>query len=369
MRVAPIKAKGIFFNPAVSATNTASSPAAIDTVLAVTAFAEDLGFETRIMGKSRSDGWLAKYYVELASSFLKADVFLALYPPFCPPLVSNLLRLPDWALVKILRRLRKHRGTILYITDLPIDQALSFGRVRNFDSLSYRIEKGIFESFDVLCVFNQSMIRVIHGRYGIPKEKFVEYEILEHRPVYTPPAERDFRTNEWIVAYAGSYDFHVGDWAKDLLISPRVRYAFTGRNWDWLVHLDRPDILVKGLLGGLELLRYLGGHAHFGLIQTSDSRRTEYYNLGSTSRFGTYIASGLPILVSSSFEYVRSLVLKYGVGLSYDRLEEIPNILEKLSESDYRKMRDHSLRLAQDTRNGRFFKNAVSMSIRKMTTS
>lgn len=360
----------IFFSPFLS---KRSSAAIINTILGMTKFSEEIGFEPRILRYPRNSRGIFNHYLEFARSYSKAKLFLTLYPYFLHPTSNqfhparNLSRTFDRHTLKLLRRMRASPGTVLYVTDLPIEQAFSGGDVGMVDEETYRTEKDVFDSFDVLCVFNSYLKRVVSQRYQIPEEKFVEFEMLDHFSDYTPSMVSRSKFDKWTIVYAGTYNKqYVGDWISDLPKCAAIRYLFTGSNWDWVLKLGRDDMAISGFISDRDFTRYLSENAHFGIIKTSSGSRSEYYNAGSSSKMGSYLAAGLPILVSSECTYISSLVSKYRVGLEYSSIDEIPSILDRLSPLDYELMRNRAHLLGHKVRSGYFFKRAIGLATAKL---
>lgn len=355
----------VFFSPALFPEETA--PATRKSILSVSKFAREIGFETQIMSRTRLNGGLFQYYSRLSTSFRQADVFLAVYPVVCNPTRLNFLRTPERYLLRLSRRLRSRPGTILYIVDLPIEQALASGTKLGIDKEAYNVEKDVFESFDVLCVFNESMGQSVSRRYGVPADKFVEYEIQDHATNFVPPRDGKKRFDKWTIAYAGNYsEGYVGRWVRELPQTQAIRYVFRGRNWNWVSELGRSDIFAQGFLTDAPLLEDLSRNAHFGIINAPSEEWVRYYNYTSTSKFGTYSAAGLPILVSSKCRYIASLVSKYGVGLTFNGLDDIPSLVTQISQSNYEEMKIRSLDLGEKVRTGYFFKRAMRSAMDKL---
>ena len=349
-------------------------PASNNTLLSIIKFAADIGFKTRTprLPRRKSLGVL-DYYAELSRSFLvSCDVFLTAYPYICGSIFSdNPLRTLDRNVVRFLRRLRPERpSAILFIVDLPIEQAYAAsGTSKLVDGEANTVEREFFENFDVLCVFNDAMKRAIMHRHKILAEKFVEFEILDHATTFVPPQEPRRRpppNGRWKIAYAGNYSKkYVGDWIESLPECGAIQYEMFGLGWEWLSALNRSDISNNGFLRDEGLLRHLSRNSDFGIINPPSDAWASYYNYGTTSKMGTYLAAGLPILVSSKCEYISSLVAKYKVGISFDKLDEIPWLVSSLSRSDYELMRESCLVLGEKVRSGYFFKRAINLAIEK----
>jgi len=331
-------------------------------------FSREMGFQSVVVSKSLKNAVALPYYARLLTSWKHADILLTVYPYFCyPTFRSNPLRAIDERLIRYLHASTNRIGSILYVVDLPIEQILSVQMQASVDKKAHQIEREVFQSFDILCVYNSQMKRFIIDRYDVSHDKFVEFEILDHGTAVVPPSEKTIGRSMRKIAYTGNWTKqYVGEWVRNLPKAENITYEFTGMNWGWISDLGRSDVVNKGFMSDEGLLCYISVNADFGIIEMPLVRK-EYSNYGSTSKFGTYVAAGLPILVSSDCTYIASLVRKYGIGLLFNSLSEIPALIQNLSASEYGDMRRHCLELGQKLRTGYFFKQAVTTSLHKLS--
>lgn len=275
----------------------------------------------------------------------------------------NPLRAWDGFLFRLLNKLKRKNKRILFIYDLPIDQALPQGDSQFYDSKSYELERRILRCFDILCVFNDNMREIIRDRYNLADEKFVEFECSDYG--IRPKRERHRSTHKrgWSVFYIGQGDKgYAGEWMIRLRKVDYVRYEFLGLNWDWIGQLKRDDLIWHGLYTQQELCDYMRANADLGIIAYADVM-SEYSKCICPSKFGAYVTAGVPILVKADCPYVASLVKKYGIGLPFHSFDQIPAITKALSESHYEKMRKACQRLSDRLSNGYYFKHALAESL------
>jgi hypothetical protein len=353
----------VFFSPLPEKVSLASEI----TISGCMTFSSQIGFQIIAKSKSIKNTAALPYYVSLIRSWRNADVLLAMYPYFCyPAFKSNpFRRLDDWVL-RLLHRIGDHVRSILYVVDLPLEQLRSVQRSELIDKKASRVESLVFDSFDVLCVFNEFMKNSIIKRYSLPSSRFVQFQFLDRISSCLPPARREFDRDNCTIVYTGSWDrFYVGDWVKDLPRSESVSYELFGRNWDWVTSIGRSDISPLGCYSDDDLLDHISTRANFGIIHMPSSR-IEYAKNGTTSKLGTYLVAGLPILVGSDCTYIASLVKQYRIGCVFDSLSEIPSLVRDLSQSDYSEIRSNCLELGQKLKQGYFFKKAVIASLDKL---
>jgi hypothetical protein len=279
---------------------------------------------------------------------------------------DNPVRIWDNILTQLLYKLKRKTKTILFVFDLPIDQGRLTGAGEFFDSKSYELECRAFHCFDILCVFNRGMAERIRERCNIAAERFVEFECLVYGVRPSTYEDRKPPKGKWTLFYAGNGDrLYVGEWMNHLKRTDNVSYHFVGPNWDWLSGANRDDVTLHSQMAQQELCDYLHSNADFGIITYAEPF-SSYAEYGCPSKFGAYVTAGVPILVNANCKYVASIVEKYDVGLSFDSFEQIPDILGRLSDSDYARLRERCQMLAEKLVHGYFLKRALAESLRKL---
>jgi hypothetical protein len=338
-------------------------PAVQQTLADAIKFSGDVGFQSVVYRLSLKD--IPGYYLKLISSWIFADVLVAVYPSFYRFAVSNdhPLRAWDDFLFRILNTLKPKNKRILFLYDLPIEQGFGESRGQFYDSKSYELESRILRSFDILCVFNRNMREIVRDRYNLAEEKFVELELPDYGIKPKRKRHRIAHNRGWNVFYIGNGDRHYdGEWMSRLKKVDYVRYEFLGLNWDWIEHLGRDDFTRHGLYTQQELCDYMHANADFGIIAYAD-RMSDYCKYACPSKFGAYVTAGVPILVKANCQYVASLVKRYGIGLPFHSVDQIPALTKALSESRYEKMRDACQCLSEKLSNGYYFKRALAESL------
>lgn len=337
--------------------------ASMQTILDGIKFSSEIGFEPIILGERKNK---LRYYTRILKFWRKTDVVLAMYPYICPPEVTNNhFRTLESSLIN---KMNKNRFSILYIVDLPIEQRLATtGDTYAMDRKAYEIERKIFESFDMLCVFNEYMKRAIQQKYKIQSNKFIEFEILDYGVKFNPAKTEDLPEYKYKVVYGGSDKDYISSWMKDVPKVKNIEYEFFGSNGGWINDFGRQDIIYKEFLPTIDFVKYISTNAHFGII--ARNFKNNYYNFTSTSKFSAYLVAGLPILVPSQYTYISSLVKKYEVGFCFSSFTEIPQIIDDLTQPRYNKIRSNCLKLGEKIQNGYFFKKAVGEALKNSSIS
>jgi hypothetical protein len=113
---------------------------------------------------------------------------------------------------------------------------------------------------------------------------------------------------------------------------------------DYLEESERnPRCHVMGRLPLRKLIAEVNGQHHFGLLlyRFDESLRVgrDHFACTVASKLFTYVAAGLPILVSAEFEFMASLVKRHQIGLVVDPCE-VDSLAARLAEIDYEALLD-----------------------------
>ena len=306
---------------------------------------------------------LPKFITRLFLNHFNMECVLAIYPYIYSPLKTSRRRtLNCFRLTNFVRK----KFFILYVVDLPIHQNIAFDDLKVVDKKAYRLEKKIFESASVICVFNKLMKETIQEYAHVPDEKFIEFGILDYGVKIPRPKKIKLEVPVKIV-YAGNLEKRfMYSSASALPPAKGINYKFFGLDGDWINALERQDMEYCGALQPEELLSHISTNAHFGLIgrDLNNTHQTHYHNLGTTSKFSAYMVAGLPILAPSSYSYISYLTKKYKIGYSFDLLQELPEIVSEVNSDEYGKIRENCLKLGDKIKEGYFFKRAINIALK-----
>jgi hypothetical protein len=307
---------------------------------------------------------IAKYYERFMKAFMTSDVFVTIYPYCCNSISHRSpVYLLDALFTRILTIMHPGGRSILYIVDLPIDQLSGLSESRDQAGLAHRVEGSILKSYDVLCVFNDKMKERIKDLYGIPDDRFVEFEMLDYG-MDPETKTKDINLNgTWNIVHTGNTtEQYIGRWPLETVPTKGIMYDFYGRGGDWLNDLKRSDIVYHGVVQQT-YLNDLTQNSHFGIIFYQRASGTDYIELGSTSKFSSYLAAGIPIIASKSHHYISSLISKYDIGLTFESIADIPEILGSLTTDRYLELRRNAGKLREKVVGGYFFKHAITESL------
>jgi len=355
----PKKFVCLFPSPLMKGLTSASQKAISDMVK----FSSEFLFKPVFLGRRNEIKETPRYYLTMIKTWFNADVILTIYPYICINLRRNyLLRKMESVLISCLN---KNVYSILYIVDLPIERAIiSDGLSEEECSRACEIEKRVFDSFNILLVFNEAMKRKIQERYGFNDDKFVLFEVLDYWVEDKCTLSLGLRKPVRIAFLGSNLNQKHFSWIKEVPSSKEVTFSFFGINGEWINNLKRENIRYEGFIPPESVPKILKGY-HFGLIYYDISLK-KYLQYGSTSKFSAYVAAGLPVLSLSIIPYLTQLIERYGVGLTFNSLTEIPNVISNLNETEYRELRKNCAELGEKIRQGYFLKRALNVALHKL---
>lgn len=330
-------------------------------------FSSEIKFNPIILGRRNKFSEVCNYYFEMIKWWCKANVILTIYPYICINLRRNyFLRKFETMLINWLN---KNIRSILYIVDLPIKQVTI---KEKHDSKTYmrlcEIEERIFKSFNILLVFNETMKREIQEKYDFDDDKFILFEMLDYWTNNICIGEKRLQRPIKVAFLTSNLNKNNFSWIGKLPFSNDISYSFFGNGGEWITKLNREDINYKSIIPPQKIPEFLSNQYHFGMINY-DVSTENYLKYGSTSKFSAYMAAGLPVLCSSKLTYPSYIIEKYGVGLLFDSLDEIPELISGLNEEEYNRMRYKCIELGEKVRQGYFFKKAVNSALQKLSIS
>jgi len=294
-------------------------------------------------------------YKKLFLTASHCNVLLILYPyPIFRPFDSRArgFELTLWKWVG--RRV----DIVAYVFDLPIFQTPS----RSMRELKKAVEaeKAFFDNIKVAMAFNEEMCKYLK-KIGV--EKCVTYEMLDDLSPETPRLKPLGRPVT--IVLAGSLRRDVVGPLEHLGRCGNVcKYIFFGNHGRWLLEFNREDFDYRGFVDPDKLSL---GDFDFGLLVYSQ-QRAPYLRFGHGDKFTTYISRGLPVITTRNLSYPSQLVAKYQVGLIVDDISQIPDLVQKVSEDYYLRLRSNVLNLARRLKTGFFFKRAFLAALRELTT-
>ena len=334
------------------------SEATRQTVNDVARYCLDMGFTRLIINKCYRLKYLKGFFKFLISA-LNHDFLIIPYPLFYRPLASSLLADIEVMTLMLLGRLTKY---ILYVYDLPLDQALLNGFHHLISTKALNREREVFSrAYKILC-FNEVMKRVLMKRYGISENKFLEFKLLDygHDIRLAINLSKYNNIDRLRIIYATSnYSVPIVRSAVLNFIcqvpsSEKFTLIFVGFNGEYINSYGKPNVTYLGGFRGNEYIKVLS-ESHLGLML----KISAYNEYGTTSKFSSYMLAGLPVLVPRNYIYLSRIVSEFNVGIIYDRPSDIPDAIKSYSSNDFKRMSTNAYRLGLKLCRGLYFKKTI----------
>ncbi|MCM1232515.1 MAG: sugar transferase [Butyrivibrio sp.] len=160
-----------------------------------------------------------------------------------------------------------------------------------------------------------------------------------------------------VINFAGNPDApkfsFVKEWFyKSVQLGLTASGVTLGRNVSFLGWFRNDNLLTNAL-------RRNGG---FGLVWCSDPNWNEYMKLNANYKLSTYLAAGLPLIVSSDIAE-KDTIIRKNLGLIVESLDEAVERVDKMTEEQYNKMAADVDTFADLLREGCFMKKALTEAV------
>jgi hypothetical protein len=260
--------------------------------------------------------------------------------------------------VSSLLRKKKKEGVLfcLFIHDLEILRNFQDGiTVGLKKKMLIREEKQIMDLADYMVIHNSKMEQCL-SRMGYNRKKMINLHIFDYL-VPNPAKSRCNIRQDYPVIIAGNLNpAKVGYLAQ---LPEDVDFNLYGIGYQ---KQDKDNIHYFGSFTPDELPGKLQGS--FGLIWDGPSAKTcegvfgEYLKINNPHKTSLYLASGIPVLVWRQAA-IADFVQEHHCGIVIDSLDQIHDILRKLSEQDYQKLVLAAGDVSQQLTGGYYTRNAV----------
>ncbi|QGG61675.1 sugar transferase [Loigolactobacillus bifermentans] len=259
---------------------------------------------------------------------------------------------------KLITRLKqRHVKLLVLVHDLDI---LRFSNKDGSHIPTLKMDVEDLNEYDVVISSNSKMTELLQ-KNGL-KRPVVDLEIFDY--YYSKPVSK-LPKFETTLNFAGNlkkseflYDFSdtlqtklrlFGLYDKSLKLPKQSEYCGIFTPEDLIIHLDRGFGLVWDGLSSKAIEGKLGNYL-------------KYNNPHKTS---LYLASGLPIVMWSGAA-LSSFISENHIGILIESLDDIDQVLEKISEPDYIMMARNAQKLSEKITSGYFVKNAVNAALSKI---
>jgi hypothetical protein len=255
---------------------------------------------------------------------------------------------------------------ILLVRDLPIEQGNMMGL--RIAPGSRWVERLLFSISDIIGVMNQGMEEMISQYYSAVKAKSVHYKFP---PYFDSVIRKDVRL-EWPiqVAFVGDLlEYRLRGVINSINEVYEIQYNFYGPNGEWLRKLGRSDIRYAGVYPPEEIGKIINRENHVALLlyDPKNEKITRYMSMAVTSKFMTYVFSGLPIITYSRYENIAKMIRDYNLGWIFDEPSQIPSILSELDENSYYNVTKSVTRFAESIVAEDYFGRFINASLNKLS--
>lgn len=110
--------------------------------------------------------------------------------------------------------------------------------------------------------------------------------------------------------------------------------------------------------------------SNFGLIWDGSSLNTcddggnfgQYLRINNPHKFSLYIAAGIPVIAWNE-SGISDLIKEYGVGICIDSIYDLDNVMNNITQIQYKKLLQNVSALQKKVTNGYFLRNALNKSL------
>lgn len=166
---------------------------------------------------------------------------------------------------------------------------------------------------------------------------------------------------KWQIAFAGNLNKAPFIEKLDEIEGDNIFFKLWG-NYDRVI-ANSGKYEYMGSVSPEELPHYVAG-CHIGLVWDGVSVHAcegglgEYLQYNNSHKCGLYLASGLPVFVWKNAG-LADFVTKNQCGFVIESLDEIPGILENLTEAEYEKLLENVRKVSTNVRCGYYLKSAL----------
>lgn len=222
------------------------------------------------------------------------------------------------------------------------------------DQTFFKNEVKIFNAVDCLIVHSEAMKKKM--REAGVTTKMVVLGVFDY---YNPQPLINHQEYEHSICFAGNLE--KSSFLTKLKLKNSHAYLF---GMDPADHYPE-NISYEGLYQAEELPKYLKGD--FGLVWDGTSLTgdggiyADYQLYNAPHKTSLYLSSGMPVIVWKKAA-ISKFILDNNVGIAVDSLEDIDEILEKITNQEFLEMQVNAHQLAHKLRSGLMIKNAIQLA-------
>lgn len=220
-------------------------------------------------------------------------------------------------------------------------------------------ELSLLKKMDVIFAHTESMAEILK-KFGI-KATIKVMHLFDYYSDDAMISKEEMLKMKNVIAFAGNLD-------KSLFLKPLCQSKIPNTiSYHLFGLMENPEVLSN------DCIEYKGAFkpnktgmlkAGWGLLWDGDSIDTcsgvlgEYLKINSSHKLSLYLACGMPIILWRQSSLAMWLSDK-GVCVLVDSLNDIPNVLENLSDEQYSRMIDNAINLGNKLRHGELLKSIL----------
>ncbi|HAJ97911.1 MAG TPA: galactofuranosyltransferase [Ruminococcus sp.] len=247
---------------------------------------------------------------------------------------------------------------VLLVHDLEIIR-IALGNASFFRKMRINIEeKTLLQACDNIIVHNKRMKKAL-ASMGLDENKMIELEIFDYLiPDYDVQAKREKTAKDKPIIIAGNLRPNKAGYLYHLPTAPDYNLYGIGYEPEKPV----PTVHYLGSFQPDELPAELEGS--FGLIWDGETSETcsgvfgSYLKINNPHKTSLYLASGIPVVIWKKAA-LAEFIVKNGCGIVVESLKDIPDVISRLSEEDYRKMQSNTVKISKRLRDGYYTLEAM----------
>lgn len=260
-------------------------------------------------------------------------------------------------LIKIIKSDYRNYKLVAIVHDLD---SVRFG---NFFLTNYLPEARILNKFDYLITVNDSMADLLK-QHGVTAD-ITSMIIFDYALPNINYCQGTYNPNNVSIAYTGNLKYKK---------SPFI-YKLDKVNWGEIkINLYGPEINLnkialwkninyKGALPADDLASIIT--EDFGLcwdgtnVDKCEGKIGQYLKYTNPHKTSFYLALGIPVIISKDIS-TAEFIEKEHVGITIDKLQSIPSVINQLSIEEYNLLKENAQKISEKLREGYFLKNAIT---------
>ena len=222
-------------------------------------------------------------------------------------------------------------------------------------------EKRVLMTVNKVIVHNCSMAQKLI-EMGIDKQKLINLEIFDYLLGNNSSSfKNESATSKSPIIIAGALRRHKVGYVYSL--PENVKFNLYGVGYE---NEPKDHITYFGSFPADDLPYELFGS--FGLVWDGESAETcsgafgEYLRINNPHKTSLYLASGIPVVIWEKAA-LAEFVTTHKCGITVGSLQELGERFNTINEEEYRKIKEHTLQIAQRLRSGYYTKKAVEQTI------